>query len=233
MATSTAIESPEETSVHIPYDLEVRPYHSVIADLVQKYSPNNGRILDVGCGVGNTLELVRRRNSSWKLVGADIDQRCLNLTSERVRLDQAIKLDDVLDIAAPSLNVGTYDIIIMSHVLEHVTRPYDTVKILMDMLNYNGYLILAVPNPVRPDVAVFNLFRRFEKVNKGHVQTWDRAHWKNFLEVILDLNVVEYPTDFIRVPRLDRYAIVHPVLMLMARLFPGFARSCMAVVRKT
>ena len=85
---------------------------------------------------------------------------------------------------------------------------------------------------MRPDVILFNLVQNFDKVNRGHIQTWDRAHWKNFLERILELDVVEYPTDSIRIPKLDEVKWVQPPLMALAKVFPGFARSCMAVVRR-
>ena len=229
MSTSS---SDAKTSIHIPYDLPLRPYHKIMARLVQKYAPRDGRILDVGCGVGNMLELVRAGGEQYICVGADIDQHCLDLAQARVRMDRAIRIDDVLDLAEPSIAAGTYDVVVLSHVLEHVMRPYDTVKALMDLLNPGGHLILAVPNPVRPDVMFYNMFRRFDKINKGHVQTWDRATWRNFLESILGLNVVDYPMDFIRVPGLDKFQCVHPILHVGAVIFPGFARSCMAVVKK-
>lgn len=220
-------------NVHIPYELPTRPYHTVITDLVAKYSPEKGRILDVGCGVGNMLKLIRAKSDDYELVGTDIDQHCLDLTNEAVRLEKSIKIDDVMDLFDPATDAGNdYDIIVMSHVLEHVTRPYDTVQGLMEMLKPGGHLILAVPNPVRPDNFLYNTLRMYNKVNGGHVQTWDRPHWKNFLERILKLNVVEYPTDFLRVPKFDEIKALHPFLQLMASAFPGLARSCMAVVRK-
>jgi 2-polyprenyl-3-methyl-5-hydroxy-6-metoxy-1,4-benzoquinol methylase len=221
------------TSVHIPYNLPMRPYHKLIARLVSQYAPRDGRILDVGCGVGNMLELVRRYSEAFQLVGADIDQHCLDLATARVRIDRTILIDDVLDLGNPALDAGKFDVIVLSHVLEHVFRPYDTVRTLMTLLKPGGHLIMAVPNPVRLDVMAYNLIRRFDKVNKGHVQTWDRAHWRNFLENILELNVIAYPTDFIRIPVVDNLQFLHPILHAGAVLFPGFARSCMAVVKNS
>lgn len=231
MSNHAAPANAQKLSVHIPYDLKMRPYHKLISSLVHQYAPSDGRILDVGCGVGNMLELVRRGSEAYFLVGADIDQHCLDLATARVRIDRTIHIGDVLDLVDPAVEAGKFDVIVMSHVLEHVFRPYDTVKALMSLLKPGGHLILAVPNPVRPDVILFNLFCRFDKVNKGHVQTWDRATWKNFLEVILGLNVVSYPIDFIRIPKLDQVQFLHPALHVLALILPGFARSCMAVVR--
>ncbi len=228
---ATESENSANQSVHITYDLALRPYHRIIAGLVERYGPPNSRVLDVGCGVGSTLQLIRQRNAAYALSGADIDENCLRITQDRVKLERAIKINDVLDLAEPS-TTDFYDVIILSHVLEHVTRPCDAVRSLMSMLKPGGHLILAVPNPVRPDVVLYNLFRQFHKVNRGHVQTWDRATWWNFLENILGLNVVEYPVDFIRVPGLDNMRILHPLLQFLARLLPGFARSCMAVIKR-
>ena len=219
-------------SAHIRYDLNLRPYHKVISNLVDKYGVDGCNILDVGCGTGNMLELLSNKNKNYQLFGADIDPRCLEVTNERVNLVSGLKIDDVLDLFEPSYGLeNKFDIIVMSHVLEHVTRPFDTVNGLMTLLKPGGHLILAVPNPVRPDVILKSIFRKYS-VNKGHVQTWDMSHWKNFLEVILGLNVIEYPTDFIKAPKIDNLKFLHPILILIAKLFPGFARSCMAVIKK-
>ena len=218
-------------SVHLDYDMGLRPYHIVMTNMVKKYAKSNSKILDVGCGVGNMLENIYKNDNTHDLYGSDIDPICLNITQDRIAHVKAIKINDVIDLFDKSVLNEKFDIITMSHVLEHVTRPYDTVNGLMDMLNPGGHLILAVPNPVRLDVFLFSLFRRYT-VNKGHVQTWDRAHWRNFLEVILDLNVIEYPTDFIRIPKIDQLKITQPLLMGLAKIFPGWARSCMAVIQK-
>jgi len=233
MSNNASPSDTTKTSIHIPYDLPMRPYHKLMARLVNQYSPRDGRILDVGCGVGNMLELVRRDSEAFELVGADIDQHCLDLATARVRIDRTIRIGDVLDLVDPTLDAGKFDVIVLSHVLEHVYRPYDTVRALMSLLRPGGNLILAVPNPVRLDVMAYNLIRRFDKVNKGHVQTWDRATWRNFLENILELNVIAYPIDFIRIPVVDKLQCLHPILHAGAVVFPGFARSCMAIVKNS
>ena len=170
--------------------------------MAKKYCPKGGKVLDVGCGVGNVLRLIHHGDSTCELYGADIDETCLKNTKESVGLKEAIHISDVEDLFQQNRE-STFDVVIFSHVLEHVSRPSDTVKGLVNLLKPGGVLILAVPNPVRPDVILFNLVQNLDKVNRGHIQTWDRAHWKNFLERILELDVVEYPTDSIRIPKLD------------------------------
>lgn len=218
-------------NVHISYIQDVRPYHGVFAGLVEKYGKQGDKILDVGCGIGTLLRMLSDNSKDFTLHAADIDANCLKITGESARVDSSMKIDDVTDLFEMNMN-ESYDLIIMSHVLEHVKRPTDTVQGLMKMLKPGGYLILAVPNPVRPDVIVFNLFRMFDKLNFGHVQTWDRAHWRNFLERINGLKVLEYPVDFIKVPKIDQIRFFHPILRFFAKVFPGFSRSCMAVIQK-
>jgi len=186
--------------------------------------------LDVGCGLGHTLSLIHERKPKFDLLGVDIDPECLRQTKERVNECECRRIDDVADLfqTEPS---ASFDLIVMSHVLEHVLRPYDTVVGLLRLLKPDGILILAVPNPVRPDNIFYSLLRKYP-CNKGHVQTWDRAHWRNFLENIVKANVIEYPTDYIRIPRLDSYEFTHRPLELLAKLFPGLSRSCIAVIRK-
>ncbi|MFY0626290.1 MAG: methyltransferase domain-containing protein [Reichenbachiella sp.] len=218
-----------DKNIHVSYSLQTKPYHKIVANLVEKYSSNDAKILDVGCGAGNLLVEINRRIGGAVISAADIDQNCLNLVAEKVPVEESFLIKDVEDLFVDN-NRKSYDVIILSHVLEHVKRPYDTIVGLKSLLNSDGVLILAVPNPVRPDNIMLSFFRNY-RVNLGHVQTWDQAHWRNFLENILELDVLEYPTDFIRVPFFDRFSLLHPLLILLAKIFPGFSRSCMAVVR--
>lgn len=219
------------TSVHIPYDQRPQPYHLVVADLVSRYCSEGGVALDIGVGVGHCLALVQAKRPDIDLVGADIDENCLAITGSRVRLSQKLLIQDVEELFDET---PKYDCVIMSHSLEHMLEPANVIMKVMKIIRPGGVLILAVPNPVRPNIIVTNLFRK-KNVNLGHVYAWDRSHWMNFIEVILKLKVIQYAEDYFQFPLQlsERFPFLRPLELFLVRLFPWFSMSNIVAIRKT
>ncbi len=220
-------ESYERPNVHIGYDQLLAPHHIEIAELAGKYAPDAESVLDAGCGLGEILSEIRKRKPSIKLYAADIDENVLAITKERVDVEKSYKIDSVDDLFEMDL---AFDVIVMSHVLEHTLRPLDVVKGLVRMLKPNGILILAVPNPARLGVFFGNIFR-IHYANRGHAYAWDRSHWMNFLENIAEVNVICYSQDMIPLPlRAKLRFLIGPIEKMLARMFPWLAFSNIAVI---
>ncbi len=218
-------------SVHIPYNMKLRPYHKVVAEKAVKLLPKDGRMIEIGCGVGITLAIINKHRPDVHIDAADIDSTCLQLTGERV---PGAKIITILEDRSFKELGANYDLIVASHVVEHLKNPYDSIKQFMDMLKPGGYLIVAVPNPVRPNIFFGNIFKK-DYVNRGHVYAWDRSHWINFLERILKLNVVEYPVDFIPVFPFSKFtgkSWARNLQMAFAKVIPWWSFSNMAVIKK-
>jgi len=218
-------------SIHIPYNMKLRPYHQVVAEKAIQLLPPDGSLIEVGCGVGITLDLIRNNRPDVKIVAADIDKHCLLLTGERVPdAKQVVITED-----RPFTDLGqNFDLVIASHVVEHLKNPYESIKQFMEMLKPGGYLVLAVPNPVRPNIFFGNVLKK-DYVNRGHVYAWDRSHWINFLERILELNVVEYPVDFIPLYPFSKFTSkpwARKLQMSFAKIVPWWSFSNMAVIKK-
>jgi len=216
------------TNIHIKYNQLTKPHHKKVAEIVEEFSYLIPTIMDVGCGVGNTLKEVKKLNPDAFLVGADIDEKCLSLTNNKVKLDKKILIKDIYK---PFARERSCDIIILSHVLEHLIYPVEAIKNLMKMLRKGGHLILAVPNPVRPLGIIFSIFR-LNYVNKGHVYSWDRLHWMNFLENIMGLEVVYYSQDNIELPIIRKLKIFDFIGESLSEVFPYLSFSHIAVIRK-
>lgn len=220
-----------KSSIHIPYDMKLRPYHKVVAEKAIKLLPANGSVLEVGCGVGITLSLIRKHRPDVEIIAADIDSECLRLTTDRVPDAKPVHIRENKSFTELGIN---FDMVIASHVVEHLKNPYDSMIQFMEMLKPGGHLVVAVPNPVRPNIFFGNILKK-DYVNRGHVYAWDRSHWINFLERILNLNVIEYPVDFIPVFPFSKFTgrpWARNLQMAFAKIIPWWSFSNMAVIRK-
>jgi 2-polyprenyl-3-methyl-5-hydroxy-6-metoxy-1,4-benzoquinol methylase len=221
-------------NVHIKQGKDFVEYHKVVSKLADKYIPVGGTMLDIGCGMGNIEFILNSNRADIKMVVADPYENCLIETKRKVNSVKTINIGTEC-IDRDSLG-DEYDVVIMCHSLEHMKCPALACEQAMKLVKHGGHLILAVPNPVRPDVIFGNIFRR-HYVNKGHVYSWDKSHWINFLEEILSFNVVEYANDTVyifgklRAFKLFR-VILRPLEVILCKTLPWFSFSNIAVISK-
>ena len=121
--------------------------------------PATGHLLDIGCGNGNILREFARQHPDWALTGVDGSGRW----GEIVRA-----IPGVRDFHAGLEQVGAqrYDVIVMSHVLEHIADPAAYLRHLHQYLAPGGLLFVAVPdirqNPI--DLFVLDHCTHFDEV---------------------------------------------------------------------
>lgn len=96
------------------------------------------RLLDVGCGSGAFLD--HARSIGWQVMGVDFDPQAVS--NARVRgLDvRAGGIEAVED------QVGSFDVVTISHVIEHVPDPAQLLKAAFRLLKKDGMLWLETPN---------------------------------------------------------------------------------------
>jgi 2-polyprenyl-3-methyl-5-hydroxy-6-metoxy-1,4-benzoquinol methylase len=120
--------------------LALLPSRSNHVDASVMYLPsgNCGRLLDVGCGNGETLRVLR--DLGWNAEGIDFDP----VTVERAR-------SKMLNVRLGTLREQRYDndsfdAIVMCHVIEHVHDPLDLVRECQRILKPGGRLVVLTPN---------------------------------------------------------------------------------------
>ena len=95
-----------------------------------------GKLLDYGCGTGHFLDYAHSKG--WQVQGVEPDE------TARQNLPSTLANKVVADL--DSIKDEDFNVITLFHVLEHVHQLDSTLKSLIQKLNANGVLILALPN---------------------------------------------------------------------------------------
>jgi 2-polyprenyl-3-methyl-5-hydroxy-6-metoxy-1,4-benzoquinol methylase len=104
-------------------------------------SPSGSRrALDIGCGVGVLLRDLAERG--WKAEGVEWDAATAALAEQVSGCN--VKAGDFREVELPK---GSYDLIVLHHVLEHLDRPKAALKRIADLLAPGGTAVLIYPNP--------------------------------------------------------------------------------------
>jgi 2-polyprenyl-3-methyl-5-hydroxy-6-metoxy-1,4-benzoquinol methylase len=115
-------------------------------NLINRLSPNKGKLLDVGCGTGMFLNVARE--NGWKVNGIEPDAGARGIAEATNQIK--IK-EEVLS----SFQNETFEVITLWHVLEHVHKLNETVEWLKTRLSKDGSVIIAVPNHESKDAEIY------------------------------------------------------------------------------
>jgi SAM-dependent methyltransferase len=125
--------------------LEARRLLGLCRDL-----PSDARILDVGCGDGFHLSLLRRHGRpGWQLEGVDLDARAAEAAR---RHGLAIHEGRIEQLDLPR---DSYDLAFMIQTVEHLDDPAGTVRAVHRVLKPGGRLVIVTDNTATLDFAIF------------------------------------------------------------------------------
>lgn len=110
-----------------------------IASLVKITSTT--KILDIGCGKGAFLYLLKEKFHGQPK-GLDFDKKCVEYCQETLDLD--VSRGDINNLEESKKD--SYDIITMWAYLEHEPDPISTLKKVRNLLSDDGLLLIEVPN---------------------------------------------------------------------------------------
>jgi ubiquinone biosynthesis O-methyltransferase len=113
-----------------------------IAETLHRELPPNGRILDVGCGNGVISRHLGRLG--FNVLGIDVSEKTIAMARS---IEPMPNVQFMTKSAEELVASGeTYDAVICSEVLEHLSNPGALLKVLYETLAPNGKLIVTVPN---------------------------------------------------------------------------------------
>jgi SAM-dependent methyltransferase len=108
------------------------------------------RILDVGCGDGFHLKLLRDFGpTTWQLEGVDMSDRAVEMGQRQgLRIHQGI-------IQTVALPPASYDLAFMIATIEHVDDPLAVLESVRELLKPGGQVVLVTDNTDTLDFKIF------------------------------------------------------------------------------
>lgn len=137
------------------------------AEFISSYlHDKNARIIDLGCANGGLLKELKNLGFE-NLVGLDPSSACVEITKNEVDCEayhmSLFNIDESL---------GKFDLVILSHVLEHLLNISSTIDKLNHLLKEGSLLYIECPNAAN-----------YNKVIHAPLQEFNAEHINHFTEV--------------------------------------------------
>jgi SAM-dependent methyltransferase len=98
----------------------------------------SGRLLDVGCGAGAILSVMAR--DGWQAEGTELSE----LAASRLRAQgHRVHVGELHELELPD---RSYDVVILSEIIEHLLEPRTALACAVRLLRPGGALYLTTPN---------------------------------------------------------------------------------------
>ena len=107
-----------------------------IADHVNARAP--GKVLDIGFGLGELLEQIEARNACF---GLDPSERAIEIARERCSAELHHGV-----LKPETYQPESFDVVVASHVIEHVDAPVPFVETIFRILKPGGDFVCGTPN---------------------------------------------------------------------------------------
>ncbi len=143
---------------------------------IRRHRRPPGRMLDLGCGDGIVLHLARQ--DGWEVHGVELFPEQVALVRATLGLDV-----ETSDIAGFRGAPASWDVVLLTHVLEHLPDPVGALRKIRELLAPGGIGVLEFPNIDALDAKLRRGLRRWHLHRHryrpdyvpGHVQEFCRA----------------------------------------------------------
>jgi len=105
---------------------------------LQRFIPRHGRALDIGCGQGTFLTLLRKKG--WEVSGTELSGK---QAGRAIEAGLSVSIGDVQERQFPA---GSLDLITLWQVIEHLHEPGMLIGRIRPMLKKRGIVAISTPN---------------------------------------------------------------------------------------
>lgn len=153
--------------------IEKERLNRVAADIETIVNNKTASILDVGCASGGLLNTLKKHGFT-NLHGIDPSQTCVNEAKDK-GID--VHLGGIFFNLNEVFGSEEFELIILSHVLEHVKDIDIAIKNIISILKKSGFLYIEVPNAANYSKR---LIAPFYFIDPEHINHFDQNSLSNF-----------------------------------------------------
>ncbi len=129
------------------YQIAEERRYSDLHDLLGSLVPSGSKVLDVGCGSGKFMDLLREQKSC-RCTGIDISEISIDIIHKKGFEGFTANLPRLPN----EIGEGLFDICVMLETLEHISNAEKALRNLRRILKEGGRMIVSVPNDsMRPE----------------------------------------------------------------------------------
>lgn len=136
-------------------------------------APKSGRLLDLGCGVGNFVSAAR--DAGFDAAGVEFDASAVRFAQQHYGLKKVFAM--VPEEFRATYPRERFDVVTFFEVLEHQDDPRRFLNLAKEFLTEGGYIAVSVPNRGRWQKGTETL-----DYPPNHLTRWSPRALKNFLE---------------------------------------------------
>jgi 2-polyprenyl-3-methyl-5-hydroxy-6-metoxy-1,4-benzoquinol methylase len=111
-------------------------------ETLERFVPTKGKILDIGCATGFFLEAARERG--WEVFGVDLSSYSSSIARKKLGGDRIFTGTT----EEAGFESDSFDAVVMTDVIEHVSDVNSFVKEVVRILKPNGVTAITTPNPM-------------------------------------------------------------------------------------
>jgi SAM-dependent methyltransferase len=117
------------------------PRSQRLADFIKSSAalPDQGKLIDIGCGNGGALQTFSRVLPNWQLYGTELTD------AAQSRLERLPNFVRLFTGKQPEI-YERFDLVCMIHSLEHMPAPLTTLKQAAELLAADGRLLVEIPD---------------------------------------------------------------------------------------
>lgn len=160
------------------YSVEDHPLRKYSNAYILDHLKESDTVLDLGCHAGQITAALA--NKAKEVVGIDYDKKAIDLAKHRYQKTNLTFIhDDVVNYLQK--NNRLFDVLILSHILEHLENPKGIIK---SCRPYVSYMYVELPDF---DKSYMNHYRRHLTrdliyTDADHVSEFDRAEMKDLIK---------------------------------------------------
>nr|WP_272129237.1 methyltransferase domain-containing protein [Synechococcus sp. AH-551-E11] len=106
-------------------------------------------LLDIGAGTGNNIKAFKKLHPSTitaAITCSEKEAKELEIITNQTFIFDLNNINNAKEREKVGLKMLNYDLIVLSHVLEHTQNPLSVINGICDLLTIDGQMLIALPN---------------------------------------------------------------------------------------